>query len=577
MEENQASPQIEVRGLTMAFGSHVVQRDVGFDIHRGEIFVIMGDSGCGKSTLMRHMIGLHRPAAGRVLYGGTDFWDAEEEKRALLQQHFGVLYQTSALFSAMTLEENVSLPLLEYSDLSPGRAGEVARLKLALVGLDGFEEYYPSEISGGMRKRAGLARAMALDPEILYFDEPSAGLDPLSSRRLDDLILELRDSLGTTVVLVTHELPSIFELGDNAVFLDAERKTMIAQGKPSELKDSPDPKVRAFMSRGAAMSAKTHPRLVGAFVLGAVALVLAAIVLLSSGGLFQERDRFVVFFPGSVKGLQTGSQVTFRGVRVGEVIEVSAFQTGLADNPIQIEVVCEFYGNVVKTPEGVANPFEDFDTEESVALLIEQGIRARMMSASLLTGQKYIELDFMPDDPARVVGLSRLYPEIPTTPTAMEKLGARMEDLMNKLAEVPLDQVVENVQKAIRALREILESPDLRGALDAVHRGANSIEPTLAEARKALKTTREFIGNLGKETDGLGDDVSQTLAELRERMARTEQTFDALEATLHGADDARVDVSETLIELERALKAFRSFVEYVQTHPEAMIQGKEKK
>ena len=325
------------------------------------------------------------------------------------------------------------------------------------------------------------------------------------------------------------------------------------------------------------MSAKTHPRLVGAFVLGAVALVLAAIVLLSSGGLFQERDRFVVFFPGSVKGLQTGSQVTFRGVRVGEVIEVSAFQTGLADNPIQIEVVCEFYGNVVKTPEGVANPFEDFDTEESVALLIEQGIRARMMSASLLTGQKYIELDFMPDDPARVVGLSRLYPEIPTTPTAMEKLGARMEDLMNKLAEVPLDQVVENVQKAIRALREILESPDLRGALDAVHRGANSIEPTLAEARKALKTTREFIGNLGKETDGLGDDVSQTLAELRERMARTEQTFDALEATLHGADDARVDVSETLIELERALKAFRSFVEYVQTHPEAMIQGKEKK
>jgi len=250
MEENQASPQIEVQGLTLAFGTHVVQRDLDFDIHRGEIFVIMGDSGCGKSTLMRHMIGLHRPAAGRVLYGDTDFWDAEEEKRALLQQQFGVLYQTSALFSAMTLEENVSLPLLEYSDLKPGRAGEVARLKLALVGLDGFEEYYPSEISGGMRKRAGLARAMALDPEILYFDEPSAGLDPLSSRRLDDLILELRDSLGTTIVLVTHELPSIFELGDNAIFLDAETKTMIAQGKPDELKDSPNSKVRAFMSRG---------------------------------------------------------------------------------------------------------------------------------------------------------------------------------------------------------------------------------------------------------------------------------------------------------------------------------------
>jgi phospholipid/cholesterol/gamma-HCH transport system ATP-binding protein len=250
MDADHKDVQIEVQDLTMAFGSYVVQKDLGFDIRKGEIFVIMGDSGCGKSTLMRHMIGLQEPAAGRVLYRGEDFWAAGEDERQRFQQHFGVLYQTSALFSAMTLEENVMLPLLEYSDLTPGNAREVALVKLALVGLAGFEEYYPSEISGGMRKRAGLARAMALDPEILYFDEPSAGLDPLSSRRLDDLILELRDSLGTTIVLVTHELPSIFELGDNAVFLDAERKTMIAQGKPSELKDSPEPKVRAFMSRG---------------------------------------------------------------------------------------------------------------------------------------------------------------------------------------------------------------------------------------------------------------------------------------------------------------------------------------
>jgi phospholipid/cholesterol/gamma-HCH transport system ATP-binding protein len=242
--------QIEVQDLTMAFGSFVVQKGISFAIRRGEIFVIMGDSGCGKSTLMRHMIGLNRPAAGHVLYDGADFWAAGEGEQEELQRGFGVLYQTSALFSSMTLEENVSLPLQEYSDLSPDRAREVAMLKLALVGLDGFEGYYPSEISGGMKKRAGLARAMALDPDILYFDEPSAGLDPLSSRRLDDLILELRDSMGTTIVLVTHELPSIFELGDNAVFLDAERKTMIAQGKPSELKDSPESKVRAFMSRG---------------------------------------------------------------------------------------------------------------------------------------------------------------------------------------------------------------------------------------------------------------------------------------------------------------------------------------
>jgi phospholipid/cholesterol/gamma-HCH transport system ATP-binding protein len=242
--------QVEVRGLTMAFGAQVVQRDVSFSVRRGEIFVIMGDSGCGKSTLMRHMIGLQRPAQGDVFYGDQPLWAADDDTREQLKRRFGVLFQGAALFSSMTLEENVALTLIEWAGLPAAEAAQVARLKLALVGLAGFEQHYPAEISGGMRKRAGLARAMALDPEILYFDEPSAGLDPLSSRRLDDLILELRDSAGTTIVLVTHELPSIFELGDNAVFLDAERKTMIAQGQPSELREHPDPKLRAFLSRG---------------------------------------------------------------------------------------------------------------------------------------------------------------------------------------------------------------------------------------------------------------------------------------------------------------------------------------
>jgi paraquat-inducible protein B len=324
------------------------------------------------------------------------------------------------------------------------------------------------------------------------------------------------------------------------------------------------------------MSAKTHPRLVGAFVLGAIALVLAAVVFLSSGGWFQERARFVVFFPGSVKGLQTGSEITFRGVRVGEVVEVAGFLTGLPDNPIQIEVVCELYGNVVQVPEGVANPYAGLGPKERIGLFVEQGIRARMMSASLLTGQKYIEMDFMPDEPARLAGLSRRYPEIPTTPTAMEKVGERMEALMQKIAEVPLDQVVENVQTAIRAARELLESPELKGTLKGAERAASSIEPTLAEARETLKTTREVVESLGKETEGLGDEVSQMLAELRERLERTEKTFTTLEATLRGADDARVDVSATLVELEQALKAFRHLAEYIQTHPEAILQGKEK-
>jgi phospholipid/cholesterol/gamma-HCH transport system ATP-binding protein len=233
--------QIEVRDLTMGYEERVVQEDVSFTVRRGEIFVIMGDSGCGKSTLMRHMVGLHAPRAGEVFYDGVGYWASDEERREEFKRRFGVLYQ---------YEENVSLPLVERGGLDPSDARRVAATKLALVGLAGFEQHYPSEISGGMKKRAGLARAMALDPEILYFDEPSAGLDPLSSRRLDDLILEVRASLGTTIVLVTHELPSIFELGDNAVFLDAEKKTMTAQGKPAELRESPDPKVRAFMSRG---------------------------------------------------------------------------------------------------------------------------------------------------------------------------------------------------------------------------------------------------------------------------------------------------------------------------------------
>jgi len=242
--------QIEVRDLTMGYGERVVQEGIRFTVSRGEIFVVMGDSGCGKSTLMRHMVGLHPPMAGDVHYDGEGYWAADEERREALKRRFGVLYQYAALFSSMTLEENVTLPLVEQAGLRASDARDVARFKLALVGLAGFEEHYPAEVSGGMKKRAGLARAMALDPEILYFDEPSAGLDPLTSRRLDDLILELRASLGTTIVLVTHELPSIFELGDHAVFLDAEKKTMTALGKPNDLKESADPKVRAFLSRG---------------------------------------------------------------------------------------------------------------------------------------------------------------------------------------------------------------------------------------------------------------------------------------------------------------------------------------
>ncbi|MFQ5684359.1 MAG: ABC transporter ATP-binding protein [Candidatus Binatia bacterium] len=246
------TPHITVRNLTMAYGSFVLMHNLNFTVNHGDVFIIMGGSGCGKSTLLRYLIGLKETEGrGDIFYGDENFSIAEPLQKESIRRRFGVLFQSGALWSSMTLAENVGLPLEEYTDLSPNEIREVASLKLTLVGLKGFEDFYPSQISGGMQKRAGLARAMALDPDILFFDEPSAGLDPISSRLLDNLILELRDSLGATLVVVTHELASIFAIGNNSVFLDSESRTMIAGGAPKELlSHSEDPRVRRFLTRG---------------------------------------------------------------------------------------------------------------------------------------------------------------------------------------------------------------------------------------------------------------------------------------------------------------------------------------
>ncbi len=244
-------PHIEVIGLTMSYGDKVIQRDLNFTIYRGDIFIIMGGSGCGKSTLLKHLIGLIAPASGQIIFDGLDFWAAPAEKRTEILQKCGVLYQSGALWSSMTLVENISLPLTEFTSLPEKTIKALASFKLRLVGLGGFEDYYPAELSGGMKKRAALARAIALDPEVLFFDEPSAGLDPVSSKRLDDLILELRDSLGATIVIVTHELASIFSIGSNSVFLDSETKTMLGTGNPRRLlMESENPKILEFLTRG---------------------------------------------------------------------------------------------------------------------------------------------------------------------------------------------------------------------------------------------------------------------------------------------------------------------------------------
>lgn len=245
-------PQIIIRDMTIAYGDFVLLKNLSFEVNKGDIFIIMGASGGGKSSLLRVLTGLVPTAKGKIMIDGVDFTNAGQQERDAIMRRCGILYQSGALFSSMTLAENIAMPLQQYTTYSQKLIDELVDLKLSLVGLAGFGDFYPSEISGGMKKRAGLARALALDPEIVYFDEPSAGLDPISSKLLDDLILDINKSLGTTIVVVTHELASIFDIGNNSIFLDADIKGISARGDPNELlKNPPNENVYKFLTRGA--------------------------------------------------------------------------------------------------------------------------------------------------------------------------------------------------------------------------------------------------------------------------------------------------------------------------------------
>lgn len=260
---NTSTPFIEIRDLTIAYGNYVVQQNLNFVINKQDVFIIMGPSGCGKSSLLRVMVGLQPPAKGTVLYQGNDFWAGTEDDRQRFLRKTGLLFQSGALWSSMTLEENVALPLQRYTRLPKEAIREQVALKLALVGLAGFEDYYPSEISGGMRKRAGLARALAMDPAIVFFDEPSAGLDPISAAMLDELIVQLKENLKMTIIVVTHDLDSIFTIGTNSVFLDATTHTMLIEGDPHQLRcNDSQPEVVNFLNRGKtkACESKDAPR-----------------------------------------------------------------------------------------------------------------------------------------------------------------------------------------------------------------------------------------------------------------------------------------------------------------------------
>ncbi len=250
MPDSNTASMLEVRGLAFGYGEAPVQHDVSFDVKRGSIFAIMGGSGCGKSTLLKTLVGLLRPSSGTVRFDSQDYWSMEDEQRNAFGKRVGVLFQGGALWSSMTAAQNVALPLQMYTKLTDASIDELVQLKLTLVGLASGWASMPSDLSGGMRQRVGLARAMSLDPEVLFLDEPSAGLDPVAAKRFDDLILELRDGFGVTVIMVSHELASLFEICDDGVFLDAQTRTAIAHGAPKAMRDTSEhPTVHAFMTR----------------------------------------------------------------------------------------------------------------------------------------------------------------------------------------------------------------------------------------------------------------------------------------------------------------------------------------
>ena len=322
------------------------------------------------------------------------------------------------------------------------------------------------------------------------------------------------------------------------------------------------------------MSARHHPRLVGAFVLGAVLLVLVAIVALSSADWLKERSLFTVFFPGSVKGLNPGSPVTFRGVKVGEVKEVTALLTGQSQPAIQIEVVIEVVGDVVKVPEGMSRPFAGLAPDAFAKALIERGIRARMQSASLLTGQRYIDFDFLPKEPARFAGLHPRYPELPTTPTAIEKLSEKAGDFMDKLADLPLGEMLEDVRAAIRSARELLGSPEVKGAFAGADRAFKNAEPLLRDARRAMADADALLKGLNTEVKETGPKARESLDKLRATLERAERSLESFDSTLKATDDSRLDAARTHNELSQTLAVLRNLVEYIQTHPEAVVLGK---
>ena len=510
-------------------------------------------------------------------------------------RHCGILYQSGALWSSMTLAENIAVPLEEYTKLSHEQVRKLTSLKLSLVGLAGFDEYYPSEISGGMKKRAGLARAIALDPDILFFDEPSAGLDPISAHLLDELILELRDSLGATIVIVTHELASIFAIGNNSVFIDAEAKTMLATGNPKRLlEECAHPTVRNFLTRGEAkaeampgevpgpcflrlkaislgrknMSKAANKTMIGAFVVGAIALAAIAVAIFGSGVFLQKTQDFETFFEGSVQGLNVGAPVIFRGVQVGSVKDISLeFQP--AKLAFSIPVVIVIYPDKAKWlgphPKTLG---------ENVNRLIDKGLRAQLISQSLITGQLAVGLDFFPDKPARFVGIDKKYPEIPSVPSNIEEISKTIQEL-------PIKEILAKVNSTVSGLNNLINSESTRATL-------KSIEQMLKETNIALKTVNVQIGPLLTNLQSTSGEIRSTVAHLdremsgekgmveisKKTMVQAEQTLVAVRQIAQENSAMGQDFGQAVEEMGKSFRSLRVLSDYLERHPESIVWGK---